>query len=346
MCLDESKCYTFAIEDTYGDGLSTEGDFSLLVSGVEILSDPGINWSDLRVQFGSGCVPTTSPVTATLPTQAPVLVVECLTDELDVLISVKTDMYPTEISWVIENDETGNIIYEDGPFEEQEYIYTDRFCLDSSECYSFKIIDTYGDGIMQEGNFGVFVDGDLVLSDTDFDWNEMDVSFGSCGRITPTQSPTQPPTQPPTQSPTTLEIETQSPSTSLTTLSPTKNQTPPPSPAFKTPSPISSPSGPSDCTDSLLRFRFDWNNGKISRSCAWVANKDTLMRCNAEGVSSMCPAICNTCNTCVDSSLRFRFDWNNGKISRSCTWVANKDTLIRCNAEGVAESCRATCGLC
>lgn len=138
--------------------------------------------------------------------------------------------------------------------------------------------------------------------------------------VLPTQSPAKPPS--PTDSP---------------TASPTFR-------SLSTPSPSSSSSS---CADSPLRFRTEKPNGaKISRDCSWVANKSTNLRCSWEGVSSICPVTCDSCEPCRDSSSRFRLTYNGKKITRDCTWVGNKATKQRCKSFGVTESCRETCGVC
>ncbi len=55
---------------------------------------------------------------------------------------------------------------------------------------------------------------------------------------------------------------------------------------------------------------------------------------------------CGTCYVFEDSYVRFRVQYNGSRISRSCEWVAAKSTNLRCAAEGVADTCRATCGAC
>lgn len=117
--------------------------------------------------------------------------------------------------------------------------------------------------------------------------------------------------------------------------------------ASPTVAPQASPTTSSTCNDSILRFKLPWNGKNISRYCSWVANKQTATRCAVEGVSAMCPDTCDTCSTCVDSDVRFKFSWNGSTITRSCTWTANKQTETRCTSvEGMTDSCRSTCGQC
>lgn len=119
------------------------------------------------------------------------------------------------------------------------------------------------------------------------------------------------------------------------TLAPTSATTEEPtaSPTFNT------------CADSPFRFRLRKNGRNISRSCEWVANKDTMNRCALGGVSSMCPSTCDACE-CADGESRFRFLWNGRMITRDCGWVGNKQTIQRCQVAGMTETCRSTCNSC
>ena len=128
------------------------------------------------------------------------------------------------------------------------------------------------------------------------------------------------------------------------TASPVGADTPAPT-VSPTLSPVASPSS-SSCSDSTYRFRLAWNGSNISRYCTWVANKQTVNRCAVDGVSEMCPNTCGTCSTCADSYNRIKFEYNDKMITRSCTWTANKQTVLRCAITGMTDTCRATCGQC
>lgn len=113
--------------------------------------------------------------------------------------------------------------------------------------------------------------------------------------------------------------------------------------------PMASPTSPSSsCHDSPLRFRVikPTTGEKIFRDCLWVSNRSTNIRCSWDGIRSMCPVTCNACDmySCVDGENRFKVVWNGKKVARDCTWVGNKQTVMRCNADGVNDTCRGTCG--
>ncbi len=113
-----------------------------------------------------------------------------------------------------------------------------------------------------------------------------------------------------------------------------------------TPAPVSGVPNSHPCNDSPLRFRVLWNDESIARDCTWVANRATKQKCGVDGVGSMCPVTCGTCNNCEDSTVRFKVTMDGKKISRDCSWVASRSTSMRCNLPGVSDSCRSTCQKC
>lgn len=118
-----------------------------------------------------------------------------------------------------------------------------------------------------------------------------------------------------------------------------------------TKAPVAAPSAPSvsdQCVDSPLRIKIPVDDQMVARSCEWVARKKTDERCAILGVSDTCPSACETCGTCSDSPLRIKFlmEGETKKIARSCEWVARTKTEERCLIDGMADTCRATCGSC
>lgn len=110
---------------------------------------------------------------------------------------------------------------------------------------------------------------------------------------------------------------------------------------------ISTPTTGAVCVDSSLRFKLDWNGKRrITRDCFWIGNKATVQRCKIEGMSAACPVTCGGCETCLDSTVRFKVFWNGRQVHRDCTWVSNKATIQRCAIPGVSDLCRLTCGVC
>ena len=171
-----------------------------------------------------------------------------------------------------------------------------------------------------------------------------------------TRTPTAAPTSLYTSTPTSPRLESSVPSSSSPSALPSSETTSTPtSPRLESsvpssPSPSTLPSSEattsSSCTDSTLRFKLFWRSRPIVRDCIWVANKATKQRCAVDGIAEICPDTCGTCAECADSTVRFKVTWNDRKISRDCTWVANRATVMRCNLPGVADGCRSTCQKC
>ena len=102
------------------------------------------------------------------------------------------------------------------------------------------------------------------------------------------------------------------------------------------------------CVDYPLRFRIngDSSQGSRNKSCEWVARKDTANRCALDGVSAACPVTCGACDSCVDTTVLLRFEYNGRFVRRSCDFVGRvpKKLNERCEASGY--TCRSTCGMC
>ncbi len=86
----------------------------------------------------------------------------------DAIITVEllTDAYPSETSWFL-FDENENIIAQNGTLA-VETQYTTEVCVNSSGCYTWKIFDSYGDGIMgynsPAGNFTIYLNGEEIAA--------------------------------------------------------------------------------------------------------------------------------------------------------------------------------------
>jgi len=156
-----------------------------------------------------------------------------------------------------------------------------------------------------------------------------------------------------TESPTKAQLPTAIPTASPTIFTPEPTISTSASPTVFPSESSPPPSTQSICQDPPFRFRVIKPDGRrIFRDCEWVKAQSTNWRCSWPGVATMCPATCGTCDTCVDSTARFKFDKdpNDGVrefVTRGCTWTANKATLYRCTSiDGMEDACRETCGKC
>ncbi len=71
-----------------------------------------------------------------------------------------TDDYPGETTWQLE-DELGTVLYEGGPYSSEQTEYIEQWCL-AEGCYTFRIFDSFGDGIQFDG-----VEGNYEITDED-----------------------------------------------------------------------------------------------------------------------------------------------------------------------------------
>ncbi len=90
---------------------------------------------------------------------------EAVTEGGQVILTLLTDNYPGETTWSLE-DEMGTILYEGGPYTQDQTEYTEAFCIGEG-CYTFRIFDSFGDGIQfggVEGNYTITDENGIILA--------------------------------------------------------------------------------------------------------------------------------------------------------------------------------------
>lgn len=50
----------------------------------------------------------------------------------------------------------------------------------------------------------------------------------------------------------------------------------------------------------------------------------------------MCLNICGFCYPCIDGTARFKFEYNDRKITKMCEWIANKQMAQQYTVDGVS----------
>jgi hypothetical protein len=88
------------------------------------------------------------------------------------VLFLETDEYPEETSWQV-LDSSGLVILQGGPYQEATTIYSEEWCLDTSQCYVFVLLDNFGDGI--EGGFQIMNGEGVVvasLNDLNFGYSD------------------------------------------------------------------------------------------------------------------------------------------------------------------------------
>ncbi|MCO5275993.1 MAG: T9SS type A sorting domain-containing protein [Flavobacteriales bacterium] len=100
-----------------------------------------------------------------------------------VVVNITTDANPAQLSWEIRDG--GNVLVASGTPATPNGLNSETACLGSvveSACYSFKLLDSFGDGLAGAGGWELrTTDGKLVLRD--------DFANGSVSPATPTASP-------------------------------------------------------------------------------------------------------------------------------------------------------------
>jgi hypothetical protein len=133
--------------------------------------------------------------------------------------------------------------------------------------------------------------------------------------------------------------------TKAPTVAPTKAPTVAPTKAPVSP-PTMAPVAPPTCVDSPLKFKLNGTAGLKRRGCIWVGRKaDKLARrCAYKNVTTHCPQTCGQCDklACVDSTKKFWIRRNDTR-ERTCNFVADRNSDIRCAHPGVTSTCRKTC---
>lgn len=98
--------------------------------------------------------------------------VNAYAEGIPVFFEIRPDNDPEEVSWEL-TDSQGNLIYSGGDYDQGLIIYSEEWCLDPEECYTFTIFDTAGDGVGSPfGDFEITDAEGHVLAAL------MDVNFG------------------------------------------------------------------------------------------------------------------------------------------------------------------------
>lgn len=88
----------------------------------------------------------------------------CSSGKFKFEVELKTDSYPEETSWTLEDDNE-NVIYNASNYTQDLTVHNHHLCLPVG-CYNFSIYDSYGDGIKEE-----------VVDDDTFYYNPYDDDF-------------------------------------------------------------------------------------------------------------------------------------------------------------------------
>ena len=99
----------------------------------------------------------------------------CLFDAPSVEVSVLTDNFPSETTWIV-RDQTGSILAEGGPYSQAFATYDTTFCLPEG-CYAFTVFDTFGDGIccgFGDGTYALSSNNEVLVTGGEFSFESSD----------------------------------------------------------------------------------------------------------------------------------------------------------------------------
>ncbi len=99
------------------------------------------------------------------------LVALVINGDATITVEILTDAYPEETAWGLFNT-IGDLVYVGGGYTDTATLYTEDVCVLSTECYTFLIIDDYGDGIYQPGYYQLSYNNVVVGGNTNFTIDE------------------------------------------------------------------------------------------------------------------------------------------------------------------------------
>ena len=95
----------------------------------------------------------------------------CDNNQIQIDVVISTDSYPSETSFVLNDNEGIVWASEDEVFNADYTAYPFQYCLPIDGCYIFTLYDSYGDGIFSGGGVQVYYEEDLVLNNPNFQYN-------------------------------------------------------------------------------------------------------------------------------------------------------------------------------
>jgi len=99
------------------------------------------------------------------------LISSVINGDATITVEILTDGYPEETAWGLFNT-AGELVYVGGGYTDTATVYTQDVCVLSTECYSFLIIDDYGDVIFQPGYYQVSYNNVVVGGNASFATDE------------------------------------------------------------------------------------------------------------------------------------------------------------------------------
>jgi len=192
FCLPDG-CYTFNISDTYGDGLLSPGYYRVSEGNTALLNFQAYEfYGSYKFCLGSAALPSCTdgikngnetgidcggscpacPTCSDGLKNGNEIEVDCggscppCGNCSNIRVEIRTDQYPTEISWSIKNS-SGILMASSPNYTLQFTLNTHTYCL-PIDCYTFTINDVHDDGILPPGYFKVSLGTTVLVSNSVF----------------------------------------------------------------------------------------------------------------------------------------------------------------------------------
>lgn len=95
----------------------------------------------------------------------------CPNGTVPATVTINTDTYPAETSWIVQNATTGVTLAQGGNYANGSTTYTQNFCVPPNACLRFTVFDDFGDGMCcgyGNGSYSLSVNGTTLASGGQF----------------------------------------------------------------------------------------------------------------------------------------------------------------------------------
>jgi hypothetical protein len=156
MCLKTDMYYHFAITDTWGDGMCCsygEGSYELQVNGLTVKAGGEFDAAE-EVMFK----PTPQD------------------SDVELKFVYKMDAWPKETEWALDSDMDGRMGSQDYNTYTKGKLVVIEAAVDPANCYTLRVGDSWGDGLVYGAYWQVYWKGDLMY---DFGAGRPNGNFGN-----------------------------------------------------------------------------------------------------------------------------------------------------------------------
>ena len=170
FCVPDTNCYQFTISDVFGDGICCNwgnGSYNVTYASTTVANGGNFGSSETIFNIGNCISPPSN----------------CPNNEIEVVITIDTDDYPTETSWYLIDQFGGGWTNTPISASFSNTTLTWTICVPDTNCYSFTIMDAYGDGICCNSGNGAYVvtyNGVQIASGGSFGYVEQNCGIGYC----------------------------------------------------------------------------------------------------------------------------------------------------------------------